>query len=819
MNYIPTSISYQLIKSQTRSTNLKVIINGLTVEQAIGACDLHGVIPLSTFYSRVQARRKKGTYNNLIRRSIQQARIDMVIDVTGDDDGDNSRIVSPITMDSITSTVSVTTRKLAASQLTKRSRRSPKQASAHRLETKRTKLDYDGRYNTAFKNATNLVASKTGESVGKICERLNIEFCLDGTKRLARSTVYQATKDGLAGCSPTKKKGPAPKIQNRFLEMVATHAEVCQVGDGELKGKDLKRLIGASILGTPHANAYKVESVWRKAQREFPDALQAATKIAVEDARAQWTTYDNLNQWFDDVKKDILATGLVVDENVFDAENGALVSEVRFKKDTERRFINMDETHHDLSITGNKGGSRAVSYHNPMFQRGATRGVKSARHVTGAYATNAAGEALPPFYIFDSSAKSDDNFRVKVDWLVGLPTVTGRYGCPTRVDSDSFYAVRPRGSMDDTLLNQYIESVIVPLYPNMHKTAVFDERTGKLNQGPVILKVDAGPGRIVSSELILAQRAALFERGLIILMGLPNATSVQQEMDALYGPFKSATYARGEKVVQEKLRQRGLARRNGERLPKAVLNLDFADLPTIVNGTVDDVGSNRPFNTYFTKEKILWSWSKVGFVPFTRSCLNNKRVRKELGQHTEDAGLENLQLRYDILADSIENDGFNPGIFDATIPTAVHVDRADTDAEQVAQLLRSGKAFSASGQWNFCESRIGNAGVTLRAQQQQLQINEAARVKAADKKSEAMLKILDKAQTALLKFEVDRASLTEKDWGDVIRWVLPEAKVEFLLKDLKKREQILAKLATLPREWTTYIPHREVIPAIPAAPE
>lgn len=212
--------------------------------------------------------------------------------------------------------------------------------------------------------------------------------------------------------------------------------------------------------------------------------------------------------------------------------------------------------------------------------------------MTGAYATNAAGEALPPFFIYDSSAKSEGNFRVKVDWLVGLPKVTGRYGCPTRVESDSFYAVRPRGSMDDTLLNEYIENVIVPLYPNMHKTAVFDERTGKLNQGPVILKVDAGP----------------------------NATSVQQEMDALYGPFKSATYARGEQVVQEKLRVRGLARRNGERLPCAVLNLDFSDLPTIVTGTADDINSNRPFNTHFTKEKILWSWAKVGFVPFTRSC-------------------------------------------------------------------------------------------------------------------------------------------------------------------------------------------------------
>jgi hypothetical protein len=35
--------------------------------------------------------------------------------------------------------------------------------------------------------------------------------------------------------------------------------------------------------------------------------------------------------------------------------------------------------------------------------------------------------------------------------------------------------------------------------------------------------------------VILAKREELFERGLIILMGLPNATSVQQEMDALYG--------------------------------------------------------------------------------------------------------------------------------------------------------------------------------------------------------------------------------------------------------------------------------------------
>ena len=53
--------------------------------------------------------------------------------------------------------------------------------------------------------------------------------------------------------------------------------------------------------------------------------------------------------------------------------------------------------------------------------------------------------------------------------------------------------------------------------------------------------------------------------------------------------------------------------------------------------------------------------------------------------------------------------------------------------------------------------------------------------------------------------------------GDVIRWVLPKAKVEFLLKDLKKKEQIVAKLATLPNIWTSYIPNRAAVTTDAAA--
>ena len=342
----------------------------------------------------------------------------------------------------------------------------------------------------------------------------------------------------------------------------------------------------------------------------------------MEDARAQWTTYNNLNQGFDDVKKDLIGTGLVEDKVVLD-EDGKLGSEVCLKIDSHLRIINMDETHRNLAITGDRRGLQAVSYHNPAFEWGAVRGVKSGRHVTGVYATNTAGEALPPFYIFDSTAKSGENFCIKMDWLVGLPSITGRFGCPTQVKSDSFFAVRSRGSMYEELLNQYIKTVIVPLYPNLSKTAIFDARTGRLNQGPVILKLDAGPGRIVSSEIVLAKREAMLEQGLIIILGLPNATSIQQEIDALYGPFKSATYSRGEKVVQKKLQERGLAIRNGQQLSSAVLNLDFGHLPTIVNDT-DNV-KDKPFDLHFTKDKILWSWGEMDLFPLQEAVCKTNR--------------------------------------------------------------------------------------------------------------------------------------------------------------------------------------------------
>jgi hypothetical protein len=49
-----------------------------------------------------------------------------------------------------------------------------------------------------------------------------------------------------------------------------------------------------------------MESAWQKLRRDFPEQLQLANKMSMHDSHAQWTTFDNLQQWFNDAKMILL---------------------------------------------------------------------------------------------------------------------------------------------------------------------------------------------------------------------------------------------------------------------------------------------------------------------------------------------------------------------------------------------------------------------------------------------------------------------------------------------------------------------------------
>ena len=89
-------------------------------------------------------------------------------------------------------------------------------------------------------------------------------------------------------------------------------------------------------------------------------------------------------------------------------------------------------------------------------------------------------------------------------------------------------------------------------------------------------------------------------------------------------------------------------------------------------------------------------WEKVGFVPFTRKCLTNHKVRSELGQTKPDEKLENLVKEYERLKIDLAAEGYNSDCFDESIPTASNVAHEETDEKMIQNLVDRGSTFSAS---------------------------------------------------------------------------------------------------------------------------
>ncbi len=62
-------------------------------------------------------------------------------------------------------------------------------------------------------------------------------------------------------------------------------------------------------------------------------------------------------------------------------------------------------------------------------------------------------------------------------------------------------------------------------------------------KGPLIIKTESGLGRLHSNVEHVASCQEMMEKGVNILLGLPNGTECTQEMDQGFVEFNSATAA------------------------------------------------------------------------------------------------------------------------------------------------------------------------------------------------------------------------------------------------------------------------------------
>ena len=90
------------------------------------------------------------------------------------------------------------------------------------------------------------------------------------------------------------------------------------------------------------------------------------------------------------------------------------------------------------------------------------------------------------------------------------------------------------------------------------------------------------------------------------------------------------------------------------------VSLNPSDLSLMINGEEGDDVKDKHFMKTFNLDNIKKSWGNIGFVPFTRKCLENKKVRHEVDDtvHNKNSNnVEELQQQYDAVKERLNEKG------------------------------------------------------------------------------------------------------------------------------------------------------------------
>ena len=246
--------------------------------------------------------------------------------------------------------------------------------------------------------------------------------------------------------------------------------------------------------------------------------------------------------------------------------------------------------------------------------------------------------------------------------------------------------------------------------------------THKLLKGPLIIKTDAGPGRLSREAQSITFREEMANKGVFILLSLPNGTACTAELDQMFTQFKDQTKNSTIRVAGLKLAARLAARmkhdgidnelsssdededetENKPEKKRSICNVNISnrDLARIVNGFSNDPIELRPFDNCFTEAKIVKTWIAVGFLPMTGNAANDPKVGYELGEGgaPEEARvrMESLVDDYSEVAEMLTNSGFNGNILNLA-PRQVSRETFPEDEEAQIEHIIKNKGMMKAG--------------------------------------------------------------------------------------------------------------------------
>ena len=390
------------------------------------------------------------------------------------------------------------------------------------------------KYSKAHKAATTLYFNEREKEKGLTLRKVESQIREKHKVGPSASTIYHYVVElGLVGMSP-RKPGPEGNIPaEMYKALCAAFGSFMRINQiNALGGDNTRRKLIPVIAETTNLSISTCEQLLRRLCRDTAIDMKADKIYFAEERRVRWTTYSNLELWFNSWEKSLRELGFMDTD-----DSGRLY----IRTELLRNILNFDET--CLSLDGssiNRGGRPAAYYHDPRLPQVGISTSKTSQTTTMITGSNAWGEALPPHFQFMTSAQTDEGQQIRNECVRYMRRTIGTFGLGEEKSLPVSLGMNEKGGMDEEEFAKYIQNAIMPLYPNAAPVK------GKW----VILKCDSGPGRL-NLDLLADLRTS----GFILFPGIPNTTAVTQETDQNYGPFKTQYCKNLDVVVDERIKQ------------------------------------------------------------------------------------------------------------------------------------------------------------------------------------------------------------------------------------------------------------------------
>ena len=317
------------------------------------------------------------------------------------------------------------------------------------------------------------LATESAPNSNAIARRFN-EKLPDDVQKLEGWRIRHHVAQGMAGLSPPHK-GPKPVVPDVVVSLVSTHTSMSQLNGNELKPRALTQNLLALVNGSTlqqHLKSKQQRSRFLKRLRQLlvcGASLSAVPKVLCDNRRWMWLTYLNVDTYFTGWKYFVITIGFA--DDVPEVQPDGSTAEVTFSDYMKRRTSCGDETHQRLANMGDKSGSRATTYVNPLIVRSGSRKVECAKHITSYILVNGFDEVGPYTAIFDTSCTDEEDRQLNVGWTAGLPRVNCQFGFSDVVTCEPIVIVTPKGGTCEDALEKILELAVIPLSAPIHTTA------------------------------------------------------------------------------------------------------------------------------------------------------------------------------------------------------------------------------------------------------------------------------------------------------------------------------------------------------------